>query len=166
MRRFSEWVRRIRGVDGVGKAAKTGRAGPGGGESGSAVVEFVFLGVLLLVPVVYFVITVAALQGASFAATGAADHAAKSFARAADDASARASAEAAVKVAMADFGLADHTAHLELTCDRSPCLQAGAAVRAAVRVDVPLPFSPVAQGFGLTVGRVDASATQIVGRFR
>lgn len=166
MRRFSEWVRRMRGTRGGEKAATTVSAEPGSSESGSAVVEFVFLGVLLLVPVVYFVITVAALQGASFAATGAADHAAKSFARAADDASARTAAEAAVTVAMADFGLSDHTARLELTCDRSPCLQAGAAVRAVVRVDVPLPFSPVTPGFGLTVGRVDASATQIVGRFR
>lgn len=136
------------------------------GESGSAVVEFVFLGLVLLVPVVYFVITVAALQGASFAAAGAADHAAKTFAQAKDEAAARAAAESSVRVAMSDFGLAEHTARLEVACDRSPCLQAGAAVHAVVRVDVPLPFSPVTAGFGLTVGRVDAAATQIVGRFR
>lgn len=148
MRRFSEPLRRA------------------AGESGSAAVEFVFLGVLLLVPVVYFVITVAALQGASFAAAGAADHAAKTFAQAADEGAGRAAAEASVRVAMADFALAEHSVRLELTCDRSPCLQAGAAVRAVVRVDVPLPFSPVTEGFGLTVGRVDASVTQIAGRFR
>ncbi|WP_369044851.1 hypothetical protein [Sinomonas sp. P10A9] len=152
MRRFSERVRLV--------------LGPVAGESGSAVVEFVFLGVLLLVPVVYFVITVAALQGASFAAAGAADHAAKTFAQSADEGAAQSAAQASVRVAMSDFGLAEHNTRLELTCDRSPCLQAGAAVRAVVRVDVPLPFSPVTQGFGLTVGRVDASATQIVGRFR
>lgn len=152
MRRFSERVRRV--------------LEPATGESGSAVVEFVFLGVLLLVPVVYFVITVAALQGASFAAAGAADHAAKTFAQSADEGAAQAAAQASVRVAMSDFGLAEQSTRLELTCDRSPCLQAGAAVRAVVRVDVPLPFSPVTRGFGLTVGRVDASATQIVGRFR
>lgn len=136
------------------------------GEAGSAVVEFVFLGLLLLVPVVYFVITVAALQGASFAATGAADHAVKAFAQAKDEASARAAAEASVRVALGDFGLADHSARLELACDRNPCLQAGTAVKAVVRVDVPLPFSPMSDGFGLTVGRVESSSTQIVGRFR
>ncbi|MDP9885504.1 hypothetical protein J2W21_003027 [Sinomonas atrocyanea] len=136
------------------------------GEDGSAVVEFVFLGVLLLVPVVYFVLTVAALQGASFAAAGAADHAAKAFAQAADDASAHAAAEASVRVALSDFGLAEQSARLEVACDRSPCLQAGTAVRASVHVDVPLPLSPVTSAFGLTVGRIDASATQIVGRFR
>ena len=136
------------------------------GEGGSAVVEFVFLGLILLVPVVYFVLTVAALQGASFAATGAADHAAKSFAQAADEAAARTAAESAVRVAMSDFGLAEHSARLVLACDRSPCLQAGAAVLAPVHVEVPLPFSPVSSGFGLSIGRIEASATQIVGRFR
>lgn len=139
---------------------------PSPAEDGSAVVEFVFLGLLLLVPVVYFVLTVASLQGASFAAAGAADHAAKAFAQARDEASARAAAEASVRVAMADFGLAEGAARLEVACDRSPCLQAGAAVRTAVRVEVPLPLTPVGPGFGLTVGRVDAAATQIVGRFR
>lgn len=152
MRRCSDWARRLRG------AAR--------GEGGSAVVEFVILGVLLLVPVVYFVITVAALQGASFAAAGAADHAAKTFARAPDEASARAAAEASVRVALADFGLTERSARLEVTCDRTPCLEAGTAVRARVHIDVPLPFSPVTSAFGLTVGRIDASATQIVGRFR
>ena len=140
--------------------------GPAARERGSAVVEFVALGLLVLVPVVYFVLTVGSLQGASFAAVGAADHAAKSFAQAPDEAAAHAAAEASVRVAMADFGLAGHTASLELACDRDPCLQAGAAVSARVHVEVPLPLSPTGQGFGLTVGRVDASATQIVGRFR
>jgi Na+-transporting methylmalonyl-CoA/oxaloacetate decarboxylase gamma subunit len=135
-------------------------------EEGSAVVEFVFLGLMLLVPVVYFVLTVSALQGASFAATGAADHAAKTFAQAGDEAAARGAAQAAVELAMSDFGLAEHSTRLEIGCDRTPCLQAGGAVKAIVRVDVPLPFSPVTSGLGLTVGRIEASATQIVGRFR
>jgi hypothetical protein len=39
-------------------------------------------------------------------------------------------------------------------------------VQATVHVEVPLPFSPVSSGFGLTIGRIEASATQIVGRFR
>ncbi|GAB4099792.1 hypothetical protein [Sinomonas halotolerans] len=143
-----------------------GSGPPARGEDGSAVVEFVFLGLMVLVPVVYFVLTVGSLQGAAFAAAGAADHAAKSYAQAADEEAAHAAAAASVRVAMADFGMAGHSARLELSCDRSPCLQAGAAVSATVHVDVPLPFSPVAEGFGLTVGRVDASATQIVGRFR
>ncbi|WP_245827950.1 hypothetical protein [Sinomonas mesophila] len=136
------------------------------GEEGSAVVEFVALGLLVLVPVVYFVLTVGSLQGASFAAVGAADHAAKSFAQAADEEAAHSAAEASVRVAMADFGIVEHSARLELACDRDPCLQAGAAVSARVHVEVPLPLIPSGQGFGLTVGRVDASATQFVGRFR
>ena len=157
--RFPGWAARL-------AAAWRARQGPATGERGSAVVEFVALGLLVLVPVVYFVVTVGTLQGASFAAVGAADHAAKSFVQAPDEAAAHAAAEASVRIAMADFGLSDHTARLELSCDRAPCLQAGAAVSARVHVDVPLPLSPAGPGFGLSVGRVEASATQIVGRFR
>ena len=55
-------------------------------EQGSAAVEVLVLGVLLLVPLVYLVLTVAALQGAAFAAEGAARQAARSIALAATDA--------------------------------------------------------------------------------
>ncbi|XTR52881.1 hypothetical protein ACOM2C_06605 [Pseudarthrobacter sp. So.54] len=48
-------------------------------ERGSAVVEFTFLSLLLMVPLVYFIITMAQLQGGSFAVVGAADQAAKVF---------------------------------------------------------------------------------------
>jgi hypothetical protein len=129
-------------------------------------VEFVFLGLLLLllVPVVFFMITIAALQGASFAAAGAAERAAKSFAQTKDEASARAASEASVRVALGDFGLADHSARLELTCDRSLCLQAGGRRgRCRPRRRAPA-LQSVFRQLGLTVGRVDASSTQIGGR--
>ncbi|WP_375134948.1 TadE/TadG family type IV pilus assembly protein, partial [Arthrobacter sp. HMWF013] len=52
-----------------------GTGGPA--EQGSAVVEFTFLALLLMVPLVYFIITIGQLQGGSFAVVGAADQAAK-----------------------------------------------------------------------------------------
>ena len=48
-------------------------------ERGSAVVEFTFLALLLMVPLVYFIITVSQIQGGSFAVVGAADQAAKVY---------------------------------------------------------------------------------------
>src|SRR5213080_4024602 len=65
------------------------------GERGSAVVEFTFLSLLLMVPLVYFIITVGQIQGGSFAVVGAADQAAKVFVAQPDAQSAQAAAEQA-----------------------------------------------------------------------
>ena len=73
-------------------------------EQGSAVVEFVFLSALLMVPLVYFIITVGQIQGGSFAVVGAADQAAKVYVAQPDAASGRAAAEQAVLLALADYG--------------------------------------------------------------
>src|SRR5215217_5918557 len=73
-------------------------------ERGSAVVEFTFLALLLMVPLVYFIITVSQIQGGSFAVVGAADQAAKVYIAQPDAATAQAAAEQAVAIALADFG--------------------------------------------------------------
>ena len=135
-------------------------------ETGSAVVEFVMLGAVLLVPILYFVMTMGTLQGASFAAAGAADHAAKVFVRSDNLPAARAAAEAVGKVAVADFGMEPGAAAVKVVCDRPNCLEAGTAVTVTVEVDVPLPMAP-SFGMGqISAGRAVASATQIAGRFR
>lgn len=136
------------------------------GEHGGAVVEFVLLGALLLVPVVYFVLTVGTLQGASYAAAGAADHAAKMFVRAADPASARANAEASVSLAMSDFAMDASAWTMSVACDRQACLEAGAVVTVTVDVDVSLPLAPDLGSGPLRAARVGATASQVVGRFR
>ena len=66
--------------------------------------EFTFLGLLLMVPVVYFIITVGQIQGGSFAVVGAADQAAKIFVTQPDESSGRAAAEQAAVMAIADYG--------------------------------------------------------------
>ena len=53
-----------------------------GGDEGSAVVEFVALGTLLLVPVVYFVLAVAQVQAGAFGVVAAAQQASQVLARA------------------------------------------------------------------------------------
>src|SRR6478752_5398738 len=73
-------------------------------EQGSAVVEFTFLALLLMVPLVYFVITVGQIQGGSFAVVGAADQAAKVYVAQPDASTAQAAAERAVSLALSDFG--------------------------------------------------------------
>lgn len=133
-------------------------------EQGSAVVEFTFLALLLMVPLVYFVITVAQIQGGSFAVVGAADQAAKVFVAQADAPTAQAAAEKAVAVALSDFGHRLDQAAMTTTCDPADCQAAGTAVTVTVNLRVPLPFMPFAEGMPVT--EVEASATQLVGRYR
>jgi len=133
-------------------------------ERGSAVVEFTFLALLLMVPLVYFVITVGQIQGGSFAVVGAADQAAKVFVAQPDAATAQAAAEQAVAMALSDFGHPADQATMSTTCDPADCEAAGTAVTVSVSLRVPLPFMPFAEG--LSVTEVEASATQLVGRYR
>ncbi len=142
---------------------------PGGSDDpdrGSAVVEFTFLSLLLMVPVVYFIITVGQLQGGSFAVVGAAEQAAKVYVAQPDAASGRAAAEQAVQLALADYGQPAANASLETNCVPADCTAAGSAVTATVRLTVPLPFVPFGEALRLDAGHLSASATQIVGRFR
>lgn len=139
---------------------------PDDAERGSAVVEFTFLSVLLMVPVVYFIITMGQLQGGSFAVVGAADQAAKVFVAQADAAAGRAAAEQAVLLALADHGHAAANARVETSCVPADCLQAGSAVTVTVHLAVPLPFVPFSGVLNLNAGQLSASATQLVGRFR
>lgn len=148
-------------------ASGPGRAGHCSAERGSAVVEFTFLGLLLMVPVVYFIITVGQIQGGSFAVVGAADQAAKVFVTQPDASSGRAAAEQAAMVALADYGHPAGNAGVEIRCDSGgDCTAAGAAVTVTVRLTVPLPFVPFGEALRLNAGHVSASATQVVGRFR
>ncbi|XAS63101.1 hypothetical protein VUN84_12380 [Micrococcaceae bacterium Sec5.8] len=134
-------------------------------ERGSAVVEFTFLSLLLMVPLVYFIITMAQLQGGSFAVVGAADQAAKVFVAQPDAAAGQAAAEQAVLLALADHGHTATDAEVETSCAPADCT-AGSAVTVTVHLTVPLPFLPFSGVLDLNAGRLSASATQLVGRFR
>lgn len=68
-------------------------------------VEFVFVAVAVLVPLLYLVLTVSALQRNAFAVTQAAREAGRSFATAPDDGAGLDRADGAVRVALADQGV-------------------------------------------------------------
>jgi hypothetical protein len=139
---------------------------PGIRQQGSAVVEFTFLALLLMVPLVYFVITMGQIQGGSFAVVGAADQAAKVYVSQPDAESAHRAAEQAALVALADYGHPAGNAHISASCAPSDCQAAGTAVTVTVNLRVPLPFVPFNDVFRLTASDVEASSTQLVGRFR
>lgn len=135
-------------------------------ERGSAVVEFTFLSLLLMVPLVYFIITVGQLQGGSFAVVGAADQAAKIYVAQPDPSSGQAAAEQAVLLALADYGHPAANARIETSCQPADCMAAGSAVTITVHLAVPLPFVPFSNALNLNAGQLSASATALVGHFR
>src|SRR5919112_3074505 len=135
-------------------------------ERGSAVVEFTFLALLLMVPLVYFIITMSQIQGGSFAVVGAADQAAKVYIAQPDAATAQAAAEQAVAIALADFGHQPEGARVATSCTPGDCQAAGSTVTVTVNLTVPLPFLPFNDDFRLSASEVEASSTQIVGRYR
>lgn len=133
-------------------------------DGGSAVLEFTFLGLLLLVPVVYLVLTVGAVQGASFAVVGAADQAAKVFIDSETLEEAHSRAQQAVHLAVNDFGLSSDDTAIAITCGGT-CLEPGSSVTVAVDLKVPLPLIPTMPGLNTSAATVDSSATQFVERF-
>lgn len=140
----------------------------GEAQAGSAAVEFLTLGIVLLVPLVYLVLVLASLQGAAFAAEGAARQAAREVVLAADDTAGRAAATGAVRTALADWRIPASASAVELRCAPDPgdCLVARGTVSVTVRVAVALPLLPRALSLG-TPGAVpvEAHAVQHVSMF-
>lgn len=129
------------------RSQRRGRAGREHREEGSAVVEFVVLAVLLLVPVVYLVVTLGRLQAAAFATDGGARAAARAFVTADDESSGSARARAAARLALLDQGFDAFDAgdaRLTLDCTPRPCLTPGGRVGVVVSADVLLPLVPSA----------------------
>jgi hypothetical protein len=137
-------------------------------DEGSAAVEVLVLGTLLLVPLVYLVLVVAALQGAAFAAEGAARQAARMIVLAGDDAEGRAAADTAIEVALADWRIERGAASVQVACAPEPgdCATPRGTVAVRVRVAATLPLLPPALAVDApgTVA-VQADAVQRVSMF-
>lgn len=119
-------------------------ARPSRRDQGSATIEFVALGVVLLVPVVYLVIALSRIQAASFAADSSAREAARAFVTAADEDAGRRRALIAVQLGLRDQGFTDpDDGDLAFECETSSaCLTPGSEVRVLVEVRVALPGFP------------------------
>ena len=136
------------------------------GEDGSAIVEFVVLGVLMMVPLVYLVMSVGRVQAGSYAVTTAAREAGRAFVTAGPGQDPGGRAEAAAGIAFADQGVGG-TGSLPIACSAAPCLTPGARVETRARVTVPLPLIPA---FAREVVPLEiplsASHLSVVDRFR
>ena len=109
-------------------------------ESGSALVEFVFLAVVLMVPLVYLVLTMARVQAGAYATAAASREAGRAFITAESSEAAPARADAAARIAFADQGF--ENGDVTARCDDDPCLRPDGRVLVVARVVVPLPLVP------------------------
>lgn len=110
-------------------------------DDGRAIVEFIVLGIGLLLPLVYLVLTAARIQAGAFSASLAGREAGRAFVTAASDAEAESRARTAASLAFSDFAF-DRGTGLELRCDGSPCLRPGGQVTATASITVQLPLVP------------------------
>jgi hypothetical protein len=133
-------------------------------DHGNAVIEFIGMAVLLLIPLVYLMLTFFTIQGAAFAAEGAAREAGRILSTGGESRT----AELAAGLAFEDFDLGlDSPPALDVECEANPCSTPGARVHVTVSTRVTLPL--INTGLAHTVGAVvpiEGRAVVVVDRFR
>ncbi|MFT4287014.1 hypothetical protein [Nocardioides sp.] len=136
------------------------------GERGSALVEFTWLAILLMVPVLWLVLAVFDVQRGAFAVSAAARAAGRAYVLADSDAEGRARAEQAVEIVFADQGV-DIPADIEVGCTPYPrsCHAAGSVVMVRVRSGAALPWLPSVLGSPPQVA-LESTHTLPVGRYQ
>lgn len=137
-------------------------------DRGSALVEVTWLGLLLLVPVLWIVLTVFEVQRGAFATSGAARAAGRAYALAPDDAVGRARAETAARQAITDQGAEGQPVRVTVDCrpDPSNCHAPGSVLTVRVDSRVNLPLLPDVLGGDAPSFALDASHTVPIGQFR
>ena len=134
------------------------------GEDGTALLEFTYLAVLLMVPLVYLLLAAFEVQRAAFGVTEAARQAGRAYALAEDPAAGLARARLASDLALADQGITGATGP-EV---RDPgALAPGSQVVVTVRHDVTLPvLGLVFRGDLAPTFGVSATHVAVVDAFR
>jgi Flp pilus assembly protein TadG len=136
-------------------------------QQGSALVELVWLGLIVLVPLIWIVVSVFEVQRGAYAVSAAARAAGRAYALADDDGSGRAAARAVMARTLADQGVAGMTGSIDVSCSPFPgsCHQASSVVTVRVDSRVALPLMPKILGGGSPSFALDASHTVPIGTY-
>jgi hypothetical protein len=111
-------------------------------DRGSAALEFIVIGIGILVPLVYLAMAAATVQAAAFASAQAVREAGRAFTSSSTPSDGRLLAQAAARLAFADHGLELPAGALRISCSGGPCLSPGSMVEVALAWEVPLPWLP------------------------
>ena len=142
--------------------------GENDGERGSAALEFILVGMLLLVPLVYLIVSLGMIQGQSLGAEAGARHIARALSSAEDADAGTRSAELILRSVIQEYSLDAERVDLSIECRPAggACPEAGATLVVTVRTRVALPLIPPVLGLDhLAAIPLEASAVQKVSRF-
>ena len=137
-------------------------------DEGSASLEFITAGLVLLLPLVYLVLTMSSIQAGAFAVEGAARQAARVYVQSPSVAHANAAAGRAIEFALADYGLDTDAVTVTVSCRPNPtqCLQRRGFVTVVVTTTVALPLAPPVLDLDTPLSvPISSTATQQVSRF-
>lgn len=137
-------------------------------DDGSASLEFIVAGVLLLVPILYLMLALGAIQGQSLGVEAAARHTARAVSTATDAEDAAARAGRVLTAVAAEYGIDPATVEVRWSCTDAAgeCPAAGATLVVDVAARAELPFMPPILGLDrMAAVPVQASAVQKVSRF-
>jgi hypothetical protein len=138
-----------------------------GTEEGSALVELTWLGILLLIPMLWIVLSVVDVQRGAFGVSSAARAAGRAYALAPTDALGQVRAEQAARQALADQGLRGVPFTVTVTCAPYPhsCHQGTSVVTVRVATRVDLPLLPEVLGGQSPSFALDASHAVPIGQY-
>jgi Flp pilus assembly protein TadG len=137
-------------------------------QRGSAVVELAWLGILLVLPVLWIVMSVFQVQRGAFGVSTAARAAARAYSLAPDDATGLVRARQAARIALDDQGVHAVGPDVRVTCTPYPadCHQGTSVITVSVHSRVVLPMMPSALGGNRPRFALDATQTVPIGQFR
>jgi len=136
-------------------------------DEGSAALEFITVGVILLVPLAYLVITLGAIQESLLGVEAAARHTARVIGQSGDVDSAAANSDAVLASVIDEYGMDAASVEVSMSCTPAGaiCPSAGATVIVTVSTHVSLPFVPPIFGLDQAASiPLEAAAAQKVSR--
>ncbi|MCR2793054.1 TadE family protein [Microbacterium sp. zg.Y625] len=142
--------------------------GAAGDDEGAAALEFILVGVILLVPLVYLIVALGAVQGQTLGVESGARHIARAVATAPDAATAAARTDAILASVVDEYGLAPDAVEVAISCTPAgaACPASGATLRVTVATRVTLPLVPSVLGLeSIASVPVEAASVQKVSRF-
>ncbi len=136
-------------------------------DDGSAALEFITVGVILLVPLVYLVIALGVIQEQTLGVEAAARHTARVISQAPDVPTAEVRSDAVLAGVVAEYGMDADAVRVGMTCVPAgvDCPSTGATVIVTVATRVSLPFVPPVFGLDrIAAIPVEASSAQKMSR--
>lgn len=135
-------------------------------DRGSAIIEFLVIGILVIVPLAYIAMCVMRVQAASVASSLAVREAGRAFVSAESAGDAGLRSREAARIALADQGFELPARALTVRCPTGPCLQPDSTVQVQLDWSVDLPWVPDFLGEDRKSVRITASRTMPVDAYR